>query len=222
MFAVAAGHWLEAFARIDGCRIKYICDVDEAIGQRRVDQFEKKYGYRPKFVRDIRKGLDDKDLDTVAIATPNHWHALAGIWAMQAGKDVYVEKPVSHNICEGQRLVETARKYKKICQTGTQSRSLEGAIAAVDYVQSGKIGVVKLARGLCYNRRKSIGKKGVYEPLKTVDYNLWVGPAEMQPVTRPQLPLRLALAISLGQRRHQQPGRTPNGCRPLGAGNRLA
>ena len=176
----------EAFARIDGCRIKYICDVDEAIGQRRIDQFEKKYGYRPAFVRDIRKGFEDKDLDTVAIATPNHWHALAGIWAMQAGKDVYVEKPVSHNICEGQRLVETARKYKKICQTGTQSRSLEGAIAAVDYVRSGKIGVVKSARGLCYNRRKSIGKKGVYEPLKTVDYNLWVGPAEMQPVTRPQ------------------------------------
>lgn len=174
------------FAQNRDCRVQYICDVDEAIGQTRVDQFEKQFGYRPKFIRDMRQGLDDKDLDIVVVATPNHWHALAGIWAMQAGKDVYVEKPVSHNICEGQRLVETARKHNKICQTGTQSRSLAGAIAAVDYVQSGKIGDVKLARGLCYNRRKSIGTAGVFEPPKSVDYNLWVGPAEMQPITRPQ------------------------------------
>lgn len=174
------------FAKNRECHIKYICDVDEAIGQRRVDAFEKQFGYRPQFVRDMRQGFDDKELDVVVVATPNHWHTLAGMWAMQAGKDVYVEKPVSHNISEGQRLTETARKYKKICQTGTQSRSLEGAIAAVDYVRSGKSGEVKLARGLCYNRRKAIGKKGVFEPPKSVDYNLWVGPAEMQPVTRPQ------------------------------------
>jgi len=174
------------FAKTRGCHVKYICDVDETIGQNRVAEFEKQFGYRPKFIRDMRQGFDDKALDVVVIATPNHWHALAGIWAMQAGKDVYVEKPVSHNISEGRRLAATARKYKKICQTGTQSRSLEGAIAAVDYVQSGRIGEVKLARGLCYNRRKSIGKTGVFEPLKSVDYNLWVGPAEMQPVTRSQ------------------------------------
>ena len=174
------------FAENRGCHVKYICDVDEAIGQDRVDEVEKQFGYRPKFVRDMRQGFDDKDLDVVVVATPNHWHTLAGIWAMQAGKDVYVEKPVSHNISEGRRLVETARKYKKICQTGTQSRSLEGTIAAVDYVQSGRIGDVKLARGLCYNHRKSIGEKGVFEPLKSVDYSLWVGPAEMQPVTRSQ------------------------------------
>jgi predicted dehydrogenase len=179
-------HLAGSFAKTRGCNVKYMCDVDKAIGQQRVDDFEKRFGYRPKFVRDMRQGFDDKDLDVVVIATPNHWHALAGIWAMQAGKDVYVEKPVSHDIFEGRQLVETARKYKKICQTGTQSRSLEGAIAAVDYVLSGKLGDVKLARGLCYNRRKSIGKKGVFEPLKSVDYNLWVGPAEMQPVTRPQ------------------------------------
>jgi len=168
------------------CHVQYICDVDEAIGKNRVDQFEKQFGYRPKFIRDMREGFDDKDLDIVVVATPNHWHALAGVWAMQAGKDVYVEKPVSHNISEGQRLCETARKYKKICQTGTQSRSLEGVIAAVDYVRSGRIGEVKLARGLCYNRRKSIGEEGVFEPPKSVDYDLWVGPAEMRAVTRPQ------------------------------------
>jgi predicted dehydrogenase len=179
-------HLAGSFAKTRGCRVKYICDVDEAIGQDRINQFEKQCGYRPAFVRDMRQAFDDKDLDAVVVATPNHWHALAGIWAMEAGKHAYVEKPVSHNISEGQRLVETARKYNRICQTGTQSRSLEGAIAAVEYVQSGKIGDVKLARGLCYNRRKSIGKKGVFEPLKSVDYDLWVGPAEMQPVTRPQ------------------------------------
>lgn len=174
------------FARNRECHVRYICDVDEAIGHNRVDEFEKQFGYRPEFVRDMRQGFDDKDLDIVVVATPNHWHALAGIWAMQAGKDVYVEKPVSHNISEGQRLIETVRKHKKICQTGTQSRSLQGAISAVHYVRSGKIGDVKLARGLCYNRRKSIGKEGVFEPPKSVDYNFWVGPAELQPVTRPQ------------------------------------
>ena len=168
------------------CHVKYLCDVDEEIGQNRINDFEKQYGYRPEFIRDMRRGFDDKNLDAVVIATPNHWHALAGIWAMQAGKDAYVEKPVSHNISEGQRLIEAAKKYKKICQTGTQSRSLQGTIAAINYVQSGKIGDVKLARALCYNRRKSIGTKGVYEPLKSVDYSLWVGPAEMQPVTRPR------------------------------------
>lgn len=179
-------HLARSFAKTRGCHVKYLCDVDEAIGKKRVDEFEKQFGYRPTFIRDMRQGFDDKDLDAVVVATSNHWHTLAGIWAMQAGKDAYVEKPVSHNIFEGQRLVEAARKYKKICQTGTQSRSLKGTNAAVDYVQSGKIGDVKLARGLCYNRRKSIGKKGVYEPPKSVDYNLWVGPGEMQPVTRPQ------------------------------------
>ncbi|NLX96696.1 MAG: Gfo/Idh/MocA family oxidoreductase [Rhodopirellula sp.] len=91
------------FARNRECHVRYICDVDEAIGQNRVDEFGKQFGYRPEFVRDMRQGFDDKDLDIVVVATPNHWHALAGIWAMQAGKDVYVEKPVSHNIAEGQR-----------------------------------------------------------------------------------------------------------------------
>ena len=102
-----------SFAKNSECHVKYICDVDRAIGQDRVQEFEKQFGYRPKFVRDMRQGFDDQDLDTVVIATPNHWHALAGIWAMQAGKDVYVEKPVSHNIFEGRRLVETARKHKR-------------------------------------------------------------------------------------------------------------
>ena len=128
--------------------------------------------------------LDDKSVDVVSTATPNHWHALAAIWAMQAGKDVYVEKPVSHNVSEGRRMVETARKYNRICQAGTQCRSMKGTIDAIEYVKAGKIGEVKLARGLCYKRRTSIGPKGNYQVPPEVDYNLWCGPARMLPLTR--------------------------------------
>ena len=94
--------------------------------------------------------MDNDNIHAVSIATPNHWHALAAIWAMQAGKDVYVEKPVSHNVSEGRRIVEAARKYNKICQTGTQSRSQRGSIEAIEFVKSGKLGDVEVARGLCY------------------------------------------------------------------------
>ncbi len=122
----------------------------------------------------------------MSIATPNHWHALAAIWAMQAGKDVYVEKPVSHNVSEGRRIVEAARKYNKICQTGTQSRSTKGMREAIDYIHSGKIGEVKVARGTCYKRRKSIGERGVYAVPSDVSYDLWGGPAPLVEITRPK------------------------------------
>ena len=222
---VRARGWihLRTFAATHDCRIKYICDIDEVVGRRRIDDFEKKFNYRPKFVRDMREGLDDQELDIVTIATSNHWHALEGIWAMQAGKDVYLEKPVSHNIFEGQRLIEAARKYEIICQTGTQSRSLKGDIDAIDYVQSGKIGNVKLARGLCYKRRKSIGKKGIYQPPKSVDYNLWVGPAEMQPLTRPNFHYDWHWQYHWGNGDINNHGRAPDG--PVarwGTGSRLA
>lgn len=175
---------IKNLANSHGCKIKYICDVDESVGQRIVKSINKKYDYKPKYVRDMREALDDPNLDIVTIATPNHWHALGAIWAMQAGKDVYLEKPVCHNVFEGQQLIETARKHKRICQTGTQCRSLKGSIDAIKYVQDGKIGDVKLARGLCYKPRRSIGPKGTYNPPASLDYNLWVGPATMQPVTR--------------------------------------
>lgn len=118
---------------------------------------------------------------------PNHWHALAAIWAIQAGKDVYLEKPVCHNISEGRRIIETARKYKRICQTGTQCRSARANIEAVEFLRSGKIGEVKLARALCYKSRGSIGSKGVYTPPESVDYDLWCGPAPLEALTRPKL-----------------------------------
>ncbi|MBN2477241.1 MAG: Gfo/Idh/MocA family oxidoreductase [Pirellulales bacterium] len=167
-----------------GVEISYICDADEKVGNRRADDIAKKQPRRPKVIQDMREGFDDKGLDIVTIATPNHWHALAAIWAMQAGKDVYVEKPVSHNVSEGRRMVETARKHKRICQAGTQCRSLGGSIDAIQYVHDGKIGEVKLARGLCYKRRGSIGPPGVFDPPEDVDYNLWQGPASERPITR--------------------------------------
>jgi predicted dehydrogenase len=130
--------------------------------------------------------LDDKSVAAVFIATPNHWHALAAIWAMQAGKDVYVEKPVSHNISEGRRIVQVARKLGRICQGGTQYRS-NGALAeAIKYMHEGKLGEVKLARSIVYGRRDSIGGPGQYEIPASVDYNLFAGPAPMSPLTRPK------------------------------------
>ncbi|HEX4128960.1 MAG TPA: Gfo/Idh/MocA family oxidoreductase [Pirellulales bacterium] len=177
---------MSGFARPD-CEVVYICDADEEVGQKRcADMAKKQGGRKPKFVRDMREVFDDKSVDIVSTATPNHWHALCAIWAIQAGKDVYVEKPVSHNVSEGRRIVETARKYNKICQTGTQSRSMPGTIAAIEYVHGGKIGDVKIGRGLCYKRRKSIGPRGTYEVPASVDYNLWAGPAPMSPLTRPK------------------------------------
>jgi hypothetical protein len=130
-----------------------------------------------------------KDIDAVSIATPNHWHALASIWAMQAGKDVYVEKPVSHCVWEGRQMVNASRKYGKIVQTGTQSRSSRKGIgAAVKYVQEGNLGKILLSRGLCYKRRGSIGKtEGEQKIPDTVEYDLWCGPGPKGPLMRKQL-----------------------------------
>jgi predicted dehydrogenase len=180
-----AGH-IEEYLAHPEAHIAYVVDTDEAIGKARAEHIAKKQGSKPKFVQDLRKALDDKSVDCVSIATPNHWHALAAIWAMQAGKDVYVEKPVSHDVAEGRSMVATARKYNRVCQAGTQCRSMQGTIDAIKFVQDGKIGVVNLARGLCYKRRPSIGPKGKYDVPKTVDYNIWCGPARMLPLTRPK------------------------------------
>lgn len=165
--------------------VTYIVDVDSKIGNARCNEIENRQKIRPKLVDDIRDMLEDKSVDIVSIATPNHWHSLMAIWAMQAGKDVYVEKPVSHNVSEGRRAVEAARKYKKICQTGTQCRSNPGMRQLIEFVKSGKIGELKVARGLCYKLRKSIGPKGDYKVPAEVNYDLWCGPARMLKVTRP-------------------------------------
>lgn len=182
------GSHLSSLLKRPGCEVVAICDVDTEVGQKKgVDRVSKETAKTPKYYQDIRKLLEDKDVDAVSIAVPNHWHALAAVWAMEAGKDVYVEKPVSHNVREGRILVDTARRTGKICQTGTQCRSQKGTIDAVKWVHDGKIGEVKLARGLCYKPRGSIGARGSYQPPKTVDYDLWCGPAPLVPLTRPKL-----------------------------------
>jgi predicted dehydrogenase len=176
------------FAGKLNCVVTTICDADSAVVGRAMAIAEKGQGKAPRYEQDLRKVIDDKDIDIISIATPNHWHALAAIWALQAGKDVYVEKPVSHNVSEGRRIVEVARKHKRICQTGTQSRSMTGMREAIAFLHSGKLGKVKLARGLCYKRRDSIGKvKGPQKPPTTVDYDLWCGPAPKKPLMRRRL-----------------------------------
>lgn len=176
---------LGGFGGRKDCEIVAVCDPDELVGQKKgVDEVEKRTGKRPAFYQDLRKVMDDKSIDIVTIATPNHWHSLAAIWAIQAGKDVYVEKPVSHNVSEGRRLVQVARKHERICQAGTQSRSAAGTRALMDFLHSGGLGEITLARGLCYKGRGSIGPRGNYEVPKSVDYDVWCGPAPMNPLTR--------------------------------------
>ena len=162
--------------------ITTICDADEnVIGPANLMVKVGNGGKEPKYVQDLRRVFDDPNIDAVSIATPNHWHALATIWACQAGKDVYVEKPVSHNVFEGRKMVEAARKYNRIVQTGTQCRSHKGMQDAIAFVRSGKIGEVYLARGLCYKPRGSIGMKPDGPVPAGLDYALWTGPAEMKP-----------------------------------------
>jgi predicted dehydrogenase len=170
-----------AYAKRDDVELVAICDVDERVIGPAQKIVEHNHKPTPKAVQDIRRLLEDKSIDAVSIATPNHWHALAAIWAMQAGKDVYVEKPVSHNVREGRRMVEAARKYDRICQTGTQSRSQKGTRDAIEFIHSGKIGKVFLARGLCYKRRDSIGKLADAPVPNGVDYDIWLGPAPVRP-----------------------------------------
>jgi predicted dehydrogenase len=141
-----------------------------------------------KTYTDIRELLSSSEIDAITVATPNHWHSLAGIWACQAGKDVYVEKPVSHNIWEGRQLVAAAAKYNRVVQAGTQIRSGDGLIEAVAWVRAGNLGKITASRGFCYKRRNSIGKTtGPQAVPATADYNLWCGPAPVVPLRRKKL-----------------------------------
>lgn len=178
------GSHISAFSGRQDCEIAYIVDVDEKVGQNCCNSIEKKTGKRPRWVKDMREAFDDKSLDIVSTATPNHWHALCGVWAMQAGKDVYIEKPISHDIPEGAALVAAAKKYERICQVGTQCRSNPAIRDAMEFLAKGGIGEVNFARGLCYKRRKSIGALGDYPIPADVNFDLWSGPA---PYSSPQL-----------------------------------
>jgi predicted dehydrogenase len=179
---------VDGFAGKHNCIVTTICDADSGVIGNAMKKVEEKQGKAPKFEQDIRKVVEDKNIDIITIAMPNHWHALAAIWAMQNGKDVYVEKPVSHNVSEGRRIVEVARKTNRICQAGMQSRSSPGLQKAMKFLHDGKLGKIKVARGLCYKLRVSIGKVSGPQPTpKTCDYDLWCGPAPKAPLMRRRL-----------------------------------
>ncbi|AQT67424.1 Inositol 2-dehydrogenase [Anaerohalosphaera lusitana] len=180
-------HHIEHLRGLEGARVVAICDPDTNLLAREKKKFTDDQQTVETYT-DVRKMLDSKDIDAIVIATPNHWHSLIGIWACQAGKDVYVEKPVSHNIWEGRQLVKAARKYDRIVQAGTQNRSDIGLIPMMQYIHEGSLGEIEYVHTLTYRRRKSIGKVPGPQPIPDhIDYDLWTGPAELQPLMRERL-----------------------------------
>ena len=191
-----SGHCRQ-WSSLQGVRLVAVCDADEShmniyLGDSRRGQSEQPQPTLLKYT-DVRKLLENKEIDAISSATPNHWHALVTVWACQAGKDVYIEKPASHEIWEGRKMVEAARKYNRIVQLGTQKRSSMAHKEAFEWIRAGNIGAIKWVRGLCYKMRGP-GSNGIVNGTngpntipETVDYNLWCGPAEMEPLRRRDL-----------------------------------
>jgi predicted dehydrogenase len=178
---------IEGFRKLPGVRVAALCDVDSEVLAREEKRFADR-GEQVATYTDVRRLLESGEIDAVSTATPNHWHALLSVWACQAGKDVYVEKPVSHNAWEGRQIVKAARKYGRIVQTGTQSRSNPGLREAVEWLHAGNLGKITLARGLCYKPRQSIGKVGGPTAVPAhINYDLWCGPAPFAPLQREKL-----------------------------------
>ena len=175
---------VEAYHTIPGVEVTHFCDVDENVLAKRLSDAEKMGMPKPQTEVDIRKLLDNKEVDAVSIATPNHWHSLIGIWAAQAKKDMYIEKPCSHNFWEGGQLVKAIDKYKVICQHGSQCRSSAAILEAMDKMKSGLLGDLYMARGLCYKWRPSIGHAQEQPVPEGVHYDLWTGPAPLKPFTK--------------------------------------
>ena len=161
-----------------------LCDPDMTVLQTRAKQFEERHKQKVVIQQDFRKLYESKDIDAVVVATPNHWHALHSIYACQAGKDVYVEKPATHNVSEGRKLIEAAYKYNRIVQHGVQLRSNEAVREAVQHLRDGLIGRVYMSRGLVFRQRADIGDKGISKVPAGLDYDLWCGPAPMVPFTQ--------------------------------------
>ncbi len=169
---------------VPGTKVVALCDIDQSVLNSRTDQLQKRTGRKIKRFADYRKLVEDKDIDAVGVSTPNHTHALIGIAAMQSGKDVYLEKPCSHNIWEGRQLVAAARKYKRMCQHGTQGRSCPAIEEAMGKIREGIIGDVYMARGLCFKWRPTIGRTPDEPVPPGVNYDLWLGPAPRRPFSR--------------------------------------
>jgi predicted dehydrogenase len=178
------GSHVSAWAGMNKVEIAGLCDVDESHIGAKMGGLGSKGLKTPTVYTDFRQMLESKDIDAVSIATPNHWHTLQTIWACQAGKDVYVEKPCSHNVFESQQIVAAARKYNRIVQMGSQSRSSPALREAVERMRSGELGDIYMARGLCYKWRDTIGRTPEEAVPAGVDYDLWLGPAPKRPFTK--------------------------------------
>ena len=172
------------YSKLPDARVVAICDVNQAQTERATKMVEKLGGGKPQVHQDLRKLLEDKNVDAVSIATPNHWHALATIWACQAGKHVYCEKPASYNMFEGRAMVAAARKSNRIVQIGMQGRTIVHKQRAMDLLHSGAIGQVYMARGICFKRRVSIGHTPEEPPPSGLNWDLFLGPAPMREYTK--------------------------------------
>jgi predicted dehydrogenase len=172
------------YQKLRNVEVAILCDPDRNVARQRAAEFEKTYGRPVRIETDLRRVFDNMEIDAVSIATPNHWHALATIWACQAGKDVYVEKPGSHNVVEGRRMIQAAEKYQRIVQHGVQLRSSPALQEAVRKLREGVIGKVYMARALVYRWRPSIGKHPEEPVPPGLDYDLWQGPAQPRSFSR--------------------------------------
>ena len=175
---------LKYYSKLPDARVVAICDVNQAQTERAVQIAQKLQGNKPQVYQDLRKMFDDKNVDAVSIATPNHWHALATIWACQAGKDVYCEKPACYNLFEGRAMEAAARNNKRMVQIGMQSRSLTHKQRAMELLHTGAIGQIYMARGICFKRRPSIGRTPVEPVPAGLDWDLFLGPAPMREYTK--------------------------------------
>jgi predicted dehydrogenase len=178
------GAHINGYAELPDAEVAALCDVDESVLEKRAKQVEEQTKKRPATYTDYRKLIEDKSIDAVSLATPNHWHTLQTVWACQAGKDVYVEKPCTHNVFEARQIVAAARKYNRIVQHGTQSRSSSALQEAVAKLNEGLIGEVYMARGLCFKWRDTIQRTPVGPVPPGVHYDLWLGPAPKREFTR--------------------------------------
>ncbi len=175
------GGLLNTFAELPTVSVKYVCDIDQRVLNERTDGVASKLGRRPETLSDFRKALDDPEIDAIVLGTPDHWHALPTIFACQAGKDVYVEKPDGHNIIEGRTMVAAAKKYNRVVQMGTQSRSSPHLLSAMEYLQTGVLGRVLFAKAWESGLQGSIGHPPDAPVPEGVDYDFWLGPAPKRP-----------------------------------------
>jgi predicted dehydrogenase len=177
------GNHLTNYSRMTETRVAALCDINQAARERANATLTRGGGEKAKEFEDMRDAFADKGVDVVSIAAPNHWHALATIWACKAGKDVYCEKPACHNIYEGQQMLKTARETKRIVQIGSQHRSTPFKMKAFEALQGGLIGKIYMAKGLCFKRRQSIGKKPETDVPKGINWDIFLGPAPMRRYT---------------------------------------